>query len=321
MKVEFAALSGTFDFRLLAMSAVLAFLMPYAGFELLERIRSVRDRAKRIWISVGGVFLGIGLWGAVGTVICSYQLPVPVRYHYPTVLLALLGSMLATTIGLLAATREYMSVRRALISSCLTGATATAVPYLCLKSFCLAVAVHYRWGVVGASACALIFLSVLVFDVGVLRVYPRSFWRRVGVGAIIGTAIVLWALGALWTVRLYGASVDVPVAYTFPRALAALAGIAGACFLVLSGTILITNLSRLQSLRQELFAKSRKRETFFNNLAEAIPGIVWIANEQGQTTYINRHWCEMTGTPTDQELGSGWMESIHPDDREPLTKQ
>lgn len=53
------------------------------------------------------------------------------------------------------------------------------------------------------------------------------------------------------------------------------------------------------------------------NLAEAIPLIVWIAGPDGKTSYINRRWYEMTGTPSDQSLGTAWMDTVHPDDREP----
>ena len=320
MNVEFAELVGTYDFRVLAMSAVLAFLMPYAGFELIERSRAAEDRARWSWILVGGIVLGIGLWGAVMIAICSYRLPIAVRYYYPTLLLALVASVVATAIGIVAATQDSMSVPKALVTSCLTGVSGTAVPYLCLKSFCYAVATEYRWALVGASAAfaVLIFLLVLVFDLGVQRARPWSSWRRVGISIVVGAATVQWALGALWTVRLYPVSAKIAVRYAFPHSFAALASIAGVCFLVLSGTILTTTLSRLHSIREKLFAKARERETFFNNLAEAIPGIVWIANEKGQTTYINRNWYEMTGASMDQAVGSGWMESIHPEDREPL---
>jgi diguanylate cyclase (GGDEF)-like protein/PAS domain S-box-containing protein len=53
----------------------------------------------------------------------------------------------------------------------------------------------------------------------------------------------------------------------------------------------------------------------FQALAEAIPQIVWIADADGHTTHINKRWYEMTGTPQSSEVGTGWMESVHADDR------
>lgn len=153
------------------------------------------------------------------------------------------------------------------------------------------------------------------------RLRPWGSWCWVGTSATVGTAIILWVLVALHTVRFRSINAGVEVAHTFGRSFAVLAGIAGATLLMVSGTILITTLGRLFSRRKELFAKAHERESFFNNLAEAIPGIVWIADDKGRTTYINRHWYEMTGADRHQSLGSGWMESVHPDDRQPMTEK
>lgn len=35
-------------------------------------------------------------------------------------------------------------------------------------------------------------------------------------------------------------------------------------------------------------------------------------------TYANEHWSEMTGRPIDSALGYGWMDALHPDDRDHL---
>ena len=61
----------------------------------------------------------------------------------------------------------------------------------------------------------------------------------------------------------------------------------------------------------------REGETRFRTLAEAIPQIVWTAGPDGETNYINRRWYEMTGLPQDQGTSFGWVEAVHPDDREP----
>jgi diguanylate cyclase (GGDEF)-like protein/PAS domain S-box-containing protein len=59
----------------------------------------------------------------------------------------------------------------------------------------------------------------------------------------------------------------------------------------------------------------------FQTLAEAIPQIVWIADANGRTTYINKRWYEMTGTPQNGDEGTGWVESVHADDRPPMIEK
>jgi PAS domain S-box-containing protein len=56
-------------------------------------------------------------------------------------------------------------------------------------------------------------------------------------------------------------------------------------------------------------------ESQFRTLAEAIPQIVWKADADGQTNYINQRWYEMTGLDKGGGLGSSWAQFVHPDDR------
>lgn len=71
----------------------------------------------------------------------------------------------------------------------------------------------------------------------------------------------------------------------------------------------------LQSLKGE--NPDQASAVRFQTLAEAIPQIVWIADSNGRTSFINKRWYEMTGTQGSDALGTGWMESVHPDDRTP----
>ncbi len=52
------------------------------------------------------------------------------------------------------------------------------------------------------------------------------------------------------------------------------------------------------------------------SLVAAVPVGIFRADATGQCTYTNERWDAMTGINPEQALGSGWAESIHPDDRE-----
>ena len=60
----------------------------------------------------------------------------------------------------------------------------------------------------------------------------------------------------------------------------------------------------------------RESEERFRMLANTIPALVWMCDEQNRCTYFNRRWLEFTGRTVEQELGQRWMEGIHPDDVE-----
>lgn len=57
-------------------------------------------------------------------------------------------------------------------------------------------------------------------------------------------------------------------------------------------------------------------EREFRELAEAMPQLVWIADESGSIIYTNRRWYEQTGLPQELSLGETWVQGLHPDDRE-----
>jgi PAS domain S-box-containing protein len=56
-------------------------------------------------------------------------------------------------------------------------------------------------------------------------------------------------------------------------------------------------------------------------LATAAPVAIFKFDEIFHCTYVNDRWSEMTGRPKESALGNGWMDSLHPDDRDALLAQ
>lgn len=81
--------------------------------------------------------------------------------------------------------------------------------------------------------------------------------------------------------------------------------------LALIGTHL--ELSRLRLESTDALRLSEKR---FRNMADNAPVMIWVTDSQGICTYLNAQWYQFTGTTPAQGLGHGWLESVHPDDRE-----
>lgn len=64
-------------------------------------------------------------------------------------------------------------------------------------------------------------------------------------------------------------------------------------------------------LAQESAARARYRL-----LTDMIPQLVWTTDANGYHRYFSRRWHEFTGTTLDDAEGSGWMNYLHPDDRD-----
>ena len=64
--------------------------------------------------------------------------------------------------------------------------------------------------------------------------------------------------------------------------------------------------------RRRIEEALRESEQRFRNMAENAPVMIWVTNADGSCTYVNRQWCEFTGTPLEDNLGLAWTHRTHP---------
>lgn len=65
--------------------------------------------------------------------------------------------------------------------------------------------------------------------------------------------------------------------------------------------------------RAEKMAK--ENEARFRSLTEVMPHHVWVADGEGKVIWFNENWPRLTGTTLKENLGDGWLNVIHPEDR------
>ena len=77
---------------------------------------------------------------------------------------------------------------------------------------------------------------------------------------------------------------------------------------------------RLQYYREkyEMEAALRESESRFRQISESLPQLVWTCRLDGPCDYLSPQWVGFTGIPEAQQLGFGWLDQIHPDDRSAL---
>src|SRR5712692_8756940 len=60
----------------------------------------------------------------------------------------------------------------------------------------------------------------------------------------------------------------------------------------------------------------KESEELFRTLSAAAPVGIFMDDGRGNCCYVNERWVEMTGMPSAQAMGRGWLAVTHPDDRE-----
>ncbi|MEG4505066.1 PAS domain S-box protein [Microcoleus sp. F6_B4] len=66
--------------------------------------------------------------------------------------------------------------------------------------------------------------------------------------------------------------------------------------------------------RKQAEAQRQESEARFRIMADTAPVMIWMSDTDQLGDYFNKVWLEFTGRTLAQEMGRGWMESIHPDD-------
>ncbi|GET25308.1 hypothetical protein NT017_16370 [Prolixibacter sp. NT017] len=81
--------------------------------------------------------------------------------------------------------------------------------------------------------------------------------------------------------------------------------------------ITATNITQRKQTEEEL----KRSEERFHSMAQAATVGIFRTRPDGYTTYVNPKWSELSGLPLNQATGYGWMEAVHPDDRDWLLRR
>ena len=79
------------------------------------------------------------------------------------------------------------------------------------------------------------------------------------------------------------------------------------------------SMDRTAQIRAE--ERLRESETRFRVICDESPVGIFLTDEEGRCVYSNVVTCSLTGRPEEQLVGHGWVQSIHPDDRERMVPE
>jgi diguanylate cyclase (GGDEF)-like protein/PAS domain S-box-containing protein len=311
------AISGNYDFRLVALSIVLALFASYAALDLTASIRSAKGWARTIWLSCGASAIGLGIGAMHYVGMLALRMPMPVAYHLPTVGLSLLAAIAASGVALFVSSRASISVWPAIAGSIGMGVGIGAMHYVGMAAMRCAALISYDRRVVALSIVLAITISMVALHLAFhLRLENRGSQRKTFSAVIMGSAIALMHYIAMWAATFYPSALAPDLRNAVHISSIGLTAVIVCTFLVLAGAIACSFFDRFMEAQKGSLNAAREQELYFHTMAEALPEMIWTATPQGEDDYFNQNCFDYTGKSLAQMQGSQWKDIVHPDDVE-----
>lgn len=81
-------------------------------------------------------------------------------------------------------------------------------------------------------------------------------------------------------------------------------------------TVALGEVSRSRAALADRSQELRAREAALRGVLEAVPQVVWTADEGGSVDRVNGRWEEVTGRAQEGAMGRGWLDAVVAEDRE-----
>lgn len=306
---------GSYDYRLVTLSILLAMLASYAALDLAGRVTATRRWARVVWLSGGACSMGVGIWAMHYIGMLAFRLPVEILYHYPTVILSLLAAIAASAVALFIVSRPRMGVEQEIVGSVVMGVGIASMHYIGMAAMRLPAGMEYRPDRVAISVVLAVGVSLAALMLCFrARDEQGMSSRKILSAAVMGAAIPLMHYTGMWAVSFRASAVAFSPYRTLRISELGIAVISLFSVLVLFLAIGTSYFDRLLETQREALLTARESEATFRALGEAIPEIVWTAGPDGRVDYANQRWPQLTGLTKDQALGEKWIQVIHPDD-------
>jgi PAS domain S-box-containing protein len=189
MTEQGAVMVGHYNYFLVVVSVLIAILSAYASLDLAERVTYAKGSARLLWLSCGATAMGTGIWSMHYIGMLAFQLPVMVKYDWPTVLLSLLAAVLASGAGLFAVSRKTMGALVTIVGGIFMGSGIAAMHYIGMEAMRLPAMCSYSPLLVTVS----LVLAIVIAFVALWRVFAlrsvKNLNHKLVNAFILGAAI------------------------------------------------------------------------------------------------------------------------------------
>jgi NO-binding membrane sensor protein with MHYT domain/signal transduction histidine kinase len=235
-------LIGSYNYALVALSVLIAIFASYAALDLAGRVTAARSWTRAGWLLGGAAAMGTGIWSMHYIGMLAFILPIPVAYHWPTVLLSLLAAILASVIALYVVSRQKMGASRAVAGSVLMGAGIASMHYIGMAAMRLPAICQFNSLLVVLSVVFAVLISLAALWITFhFRDEKTGIGREKLAGAVVmGAAIPVMHYTGMAAARFTPSGMPADLSHAVSISALGTAGIAAVTFIVL-GLALLTS--------------------------------------------------------------------------------
>ena len=263
-------LIGSYNYALVALSVLIAMFASYAALDLAGRVTAAVGWTRVVWLLGGAGAMGTGIWSMHYIGMLAFILPIPVAYHWPTVLLSLFAAILASVIALYVVSRQKMGASRAVAGSVLMGAGISSMHYIGMAAMRLPAVCQFNSFLVVLSVVFAVLISLAAIWITFhFRDEKAGIGRKKLAGAVVmGAAIPVMHYTGMAAASFTRSGMPADPSHAVSISALGTAGIAAVTFIVLGLALLTSWMDRRFAVRiLELQEKKLQRSEAY--LAEA----------------------------------------------------
>jgi two-component system, sensor histidine kinase and response regulator len=301
------AMHGSYDYRLVALSVLIAVMASYAALDLAARVTAAQGRMRFAWLSGGATAMGTGIWSMHYIGMLAFSLPVSVFYDWPTVLASLLAAVFSSAIALFIVSRQKMGMGAALVGSVIMGAGIATMHYTGMAAMRLPAMCHYSTFLVTLSVILAIVISLVALWLTFhFRNDAKGKWLpKFASAALMGAAIPVMHYTGMAAAGFAPTSGAPDLAHAVSVSSLGVTGIAIVTFMVL-GVALMT------SFMERRFAVLESSEERLRLIINTALDAVVTTNSEGLITNWNSEAERTFGWSPQEALGRRLSETIIP---------
>src|SRR5713226_7109907 len=316
-------LIGSYNYALVALSVLIAMSASYAALDLAGRVTAAGGWTRVVWLLGGAGAMGTGIWSMHYIGMLAFILPIPVAYHWPTVLLSLFAAILASVIALYVVSRQKMGAFRAVAGSVLMGTGIASMHYIGMAAMRLPAICQFNSFLVVLSVvfAVLISLAALWITFHFRDAKKGIGWEKLAGAVVMGAAIPIMHYTGMAAASFTPSVMPADLSHAVSISALGTAGIAAVTFIVLGLALLTSWMDRwfdaqTLELQEEKLQQSEHR---FRDLVNSVEGIVWEADVPSfQYLFVSKQAERVLGYPVERWLSEPtfWQDHVHPEDRE-----